>query len=194
MADGTEFQAVPRIDADVVAERATGVSAPAGMSCKIVGIDGPGGAGKSTLAGHVARVLGARVICTDDFADWANPLDWWPRLIEQVLDPLSRNRPGRYQRFDWETGKLAEWHDVAVDPFLIIEGVSASRRAFARYLSLTVWVETPREERLRRGLERDGPGALRRWEQWMAREDDYVAAERPHERADLVVSGVSETP
>jgi uridine kinase len=78
---------------------------------------------------------------------------------------------------------------VPVTPFLVLEGVSASRAAFAPYLAFRVWVSTSRQERLRRGLERDGQDAIALWREWMAREDEYIAAERPHERADLIVSG-----
>lgn len=90
----------------------------------------------------------------------------------------------------WETCQLAEWREVPVAAFLVLEGVSASREAFAPYLSLR-WVSTPRRERLRRGLERDGLGALSLWQEWMAQEDDYIAAEHPDERADLHVSGIT---
>jgi uridine kinase len=144
----------------LVVRGARGASAPAGMRCRVIAIDGPGGAGKSTLAAKVAKALEARVICTDDFASWEEPLEWWPRLIEQVLDPLARNQPGRYQRSDWDTRELAEWHDVPVAQFLVLEGVSASRAAFAPYLAFRIWMSKPRQERLRRGLERDGPDAL----------------------------------
>jgi uridine kinase len=159
------------------------------MQSRVVAIDGPGGAGKSVLAAKVAAALNAQVVCTDDFASWERPLEWWPRLIEQVLGPLSRNQPGRYQRSDWDTRQLAEWHDVPVAPFLVLEGVTSSRAAFAPYLAFKVWVETPREERLRRGLGRDGQDALELWHEWMAREDAYIADERPDEHADLVVRG-----
>ena len=111
---------------------------------------------RRTLASEVAQALHAQIVCTDDFASWEEPLEWWPRLIDQVLDPLSRDQPGRYQRSDWNIRQLAEWHDVPVAPFLVLEGVSASRAAFAPYLALCVWVRTPRQQRLRRGLERDG--------------------------------------
>lgn len=161
------------------------------MRCRVVAIDGPGGAGKSTLATQVAAALTAQVVCTDDFASWEQPLGWWPRLIEQVLGPLSRNQAGRYQRFDWDTRQFAEWHDVPVAPFLILEGVSSSRDAFAPYLAFRVWVKTPGEERLRRGLQRDGQDAVGLWQAWMAQEDAYIVAEHPDERADLVVSGVT---
>lgn len=163
------------------------------MKCRVIAIDGPGGAGKSTLAKLAATELGAQVVCTDDFASWQQPLEWWPRLIEQVLEPLLHNQPGRYQRSDWVTRSLAEWHAVPVASFLVVEGVSSSRAAFAPYLALRVWVSTPRQERLRRGLERDGQDAFGLWREWMAREDEYIAAERPQERAELVVSGLTET-
>ena len=67
--------------------------------------------------------------------------------------------------------------------------MTASREAFQPFLAYTVWIETPREVRLSRGLERDGEEARARWEEWMAAEDDYVRREEPQARADLVVAG-----
>ncbi len=46
-------------------------------------------------------------------------------------------------------------HDRA-GTIVIIEGVSAGRSEWAAHLSLLIWIETPREERLRRAVERDG--------------------------------------
>ena len=79
--------------------------------------------------------------------------------------------------------------EVVPAGFVILEGVSASREAFRPFLTYSIWIETPRELRLRRGLERDGEEARAQWEQWMAEEDDYVRREKPQERADLVVPG-----
>ena len=74
------------------------------MTTKIVAIDGPGGAGKSTVAKRLAEELGgAPIVETDDFASWTDPLDWWPRLISDVLEPLARNEPSRYRRSNWAT-------------------------------------------------------------------------------------------
>jgi len=66
--------------------------APAGVATCIVAIDGPGGAGKSSLANRLAEELGAPVVRTDDFASWENPVDWWPELIE--TRPRARRRAG----------------------------------------------------------------------------------------------------
>ena len=71
----------------------------------------------------------------------------------------------------------------------MLEGVSASREAFRPFLTFSIWVETPRELCLQRGLERDGEQARVQWEAWMAEEDEYVEREQPRERADLVLRG-----
>lgn len=173
-----------------IVEKIHSAKAPGNMLSKIIAIDGPGGAGKSTLATRISKAFGdAPIIHTDDFASWENPLNWWPRMIEQVLEPLSANMVARYQRYDWITKQLAEWHDIQPVQFIILEGVSASREIFRPYLAFSIWVETPRDERLRRGLERDGENARGLWEQWMAEEDSYVKREDPVKKADVVVSG-----
>lgn len=164
--------------------------APEGMSTKVIAVDGLGGAGKSTFAARLAEELvGAKVLQTDDFASWDNPLDWWPRLVQEVLEPLSRNDPARYRRTDWGDPDHQEWGEVTPAEFLILEGVSASREAFRPFLTYSIWIETSRELRLARGLERDGEQARAQWDEWMAEEDDYVRREAPRERADLVLRG-----
>lgn len=163
---------------------------PDGMTTRIIAVDGPGGAGKSSFAEQLAQNLGnAPIIHTDDFASWDNPLNWWPRLIEQVLEPLSHNETARYQRYDWSTKHLAEWHEIQPAAYLILEGVSSSREAFRPYIIYSIWIETPRQERLRRGLERDGETALPLWEEWMASEDEYIEREHPEQKADLIING-----
>lgn len=162
---------------------------PNGMETRIVGIDGCGGAGKSTLASLLSQRLKAPVIHTDDFASWDIPINWHDRLMDQVLLPLSKNQPSRYQRFDWVKNELAEWHDVTVGGPLILEGVTAIRALFRPMLSFKIFVETPKPIRLARGLARDGNQALPLWISWQAAEDQYLARENPAEFADRVFDG-----
>ena len=163
---------------------------PDGMRTRIVAIDGQGGSGKSSFARHLARVLGdAPIVQTDDFATWDNPIDWWPQLLERVLDPLSRGEPARFERAHWGGERDGVVVEIQPTELLILEGVTASREAFAPYLTYSIWVEAPAKLRLRRGLDRDGPDALEQWQAWMAEEDRYVERERPDERADLVIEG-----
>ncbi len=157
---------------------------------RLVAVDGPGGAGKSTFASALSEAAsGAPVVHTDDFAAADNPIDWWPRLLEQVIEPFARGGAARYQRYDWPSETLAEWHTIEPAPIVIIEGVSAGRSEWAEHLSFLIWIETPRERRLRRGLDRDGIAALPDWESWMASEDAHYARDPTRERADIVVDG-----
>jgi uridine kinase len=163
-------------------------SPPAGMRTRIVAVDAPGGAGKSTLSPYLARELGAPIVHTDDFASWDNPIDWWPELIEKVLRPIAAGNSARYTPTSWGGPAKPE---VVIEPgeFIVLEGVTASREAFRPYLAFSAWIETPREVRLRRGLDRDGPQALADWERWMAEEDAYIEREQPALKADAVLRG-----
>ena len=161
---------------------------PEGVKTRIVAVDGPGGAGKSSLARWLAPRLDAEVVPTDDFASWDNPVDWWPQLLELVLKPLAAGDRASYQPTSWDGNERGP---VGVEPSgtVILEGVTSSRQLFRPYLAYSIWVATPREVRVRRGLERDGADAMTHWKRWMEAEDQYIGRERPEERADLVIRG-----
>ncbi len=164
------------------------------LSCpgpvRLVAVDGPGGAGKSTFAARLARHAGdVAVVHTDDFASWVEPLEWWPRLLAQVIDPLVAGDEGRFQRYDWAEARLAEWVTVPRRPIVIIEGVSSGRREWREHLAYCVFVTSPEQIRLQRGLERDGAQMLDQWRSWMAAEDRHFAEDGVADRADLIVDG-----
>jgi uridine kinase len=72
-----------------------------------------------------------------------------------------------------------------------VEGVSATRGEVDVPWALQIWVDAPREVRLRRAVERDGAGMLAHWlDVWMPSEEAYIARERPQERVDLLVEGI----
>lgn len=157
---------------------------------RLVAIDGPGGAGKSTFAELLAAALDdAPVVHTDDFASAENTIDWWPRLSEQVIEPLACGRPARYQRYDWPTESLAEWVGVDPAPVVVIEGVTAARREWRHHLAFVIWIDTPPSERLRRGLERDGPDTLADWQVWSDAEERHYIDDPTRRHADVIVDG-----
>jgi uridine kinase len=160
----------------------------------LIGVDGFGGAGKSTLAEAIAaRVTGSAVVHVDDFAAPIIP-EWdWGRFRAQLLLPLLAGRTARYQVWDWDRNVGGEWVEVEPEGVVIIEGVSSTRVEVGAPWALTVWVQTPRELRLKRAIERDGEGMRWNWEQvWMPSEEAYAARERPQERVDLIVSGAGD--
>ena len=157
---------------------------------RLVAIDGQGGAGKSTFALRLSRRAGAApIVHTDDFASQEEPLEWWPRLLEQVIRPLASGGEGYFQRYDWVHRRLAEWVVVERSPIVIVEGVSAGRREWSEYLAYTVFVSTSPSRRLQRGLARDGEQMRAQWLSWMAAEDRHFAEDHAMDHAELVVNG-----
>jgi uridine kinase len=176
--------------AEAVAEAVRFAAARPGQTL-FVGVDGRAGSGKSTLAAAIASAVpGAVVVSVDDFAGPLVP-EWdWPRLREQVLDPLLAGRPGRYQRWEWNRDEPAEWRDVPPGRLVVIEGVSATRSELAAPWALRIWVDAPRSVRLQRAVERDGKAMLSHWvDVWMPSEEAYIDREQPQDRADLIVLG-----
>lgn len=159
-------------------------------SVRLVAVDGPGGAGKSVFADRLAHVLGdVPIVHTDDFASWDEPIDWWPRLEAEVLGPLARGEPVRYQAYDWLGRQLGDWRELRASDVVLLEGVSSARRAVAERLSVKIWVDTPGDVRLARGIARDGETMRPQWKTWMAEEDAHYATDRGRERADVIVDG-----
>jgi len=167
--------------------------APSCGAARLIAVDGPGGAGKSTFAARLGRGFAepdvVPLVHTDDFASWDNQFEWGTRLRAAVIDPLRRGEPGRYQRYDWVERRFAEWHEVPVAGVVLIEGVGAAQLLFADALAMTVWIETPPDVRLARGLARDGEELREFWQQWIAGEWAHFAADDTRARADLVVIG-----
>ncbi len=168
----------------------------------LVGIDGGGGSGKSTLARQLEAAAGdLTVVEFDDFylpsrerahrdtTEIGGSFDW-RRLREQVLAPLARDEPARYQRYDWPSDALAEWHEVPAGGIVLVEGNYSTRQELIGFYDLTLWIEAPVELRVERGVRRGGEHTRGRWlTEWLPEEERYVAAENPAARVDLVLDG-----
>lgn len=177
---------------DEIAQKIQNKPKSADFPIKLVAIDGHGGSGKSTLAAKLAKKLGAEVLHTDDFASWDNPQDWWPRLISEVFDPISHGvRKLNYERSKWSAEHNPKSvKDQKVTKIMLMEGVSSARKEFRPYLSYAIWVETPLEICIKRGIERDGEHMRQQWEKWLKEEDEFIKRDNPRAYADLKVSGV----
>jgi uridine kinase len=177
---------------DLLAARVRDVDRPV----RLVGVDGCGGAGKTTFAARLANAAGgAPVVHTDDFASHDDALGWWPRFREQVVEPLLAGETARFRPYDWVARRTGDVEmTVPAADLVVFEGVGAIRRAWRDVLALSIWVDCPRDLRLRRGIERDGEALRGFWQWWMAAEDRYVEAEQPQRSADVVVDGAPTLP
>ena len=157
-----------------VSELGAAICAGEAPATRLVLVDGLGGAGKSVLAAALAGELGASVVCGDDFycpsaqrrrgaVEGTGASFDWRRLERQVLAPLSRGEAARYQRYGWDEDRLGGWISLPGQDTVVVEGVYLLRAELRNYASVSIWVETPREVRLARGIERDGEAARSRW-------------------------------
>ena len=108
----------------------------------MVGIDGPGGGGKSTIARSLAAANGYAVVQVDDFyrpsrerapeqvrlGGIAADFDL-ERLERQVLAPLARGERAVYDRYDWKSDCLGESRGLTPLGVVIVEGVYSTSGA-----------------------------------------------------------------
>ncbi|WP_229674396.1 uridine kinase family protein [Nakamurella endophytica] len=169
---------------------------PAGLGpVRLVCVDGPSGSGKTTFARRLVhrarsadRTRVVRRVGTDALATWACPFDWWDRLEQQLFEPLAAGRPGRLVVNEWVDGVPRPGRPlvVPVPDVLVLEGVSAGRRAVAGRAGVLVWVEVPdAARRLDRAVARDGEQLRGELARWQRAEAGHFAGEDTAARADL---------
>jgi len=174
---------------DMIAELRT--LPPSCGPVRVIAVDGPSGAGKTTFAGRLGAALSAQVIGSDQFPHpWdAEPLAWWPALASQILQPLSIGRTARFRPYDWRHDAYGPEITVRAADFLIIEGVGAAgRQSPAAY---RIWVTAPADLRRRRVIARDGSSYAAAWDAWTLREQAYFASDGTPDRCNLHVCGTS---
>ena len=163
---------------------------------RLVCLDGFAGSGKTTAAARLhdaasSRGLRSTVVHMDDlYPGWSG----LPRLHEHTVPlvrALAEGGRAAYLRYDWDRGEYAEEHVVDAGDLVVLEGVGSADPAYDDVVSLRVLVTAPREERLRRGLERDGEAMREHWLRWTATEAAHLSAARTAERADVVLDGLT---
>ena len=164
-----------------------------------IAVDGHGGSGKSTFAKLLAEKLNAQIIETDYFASWNNPLDWWPLAIKHVFEPIMNGATTlNYPRSKWSQDSNPDpIVDQPVTKFMILEGVSSLRKEFRDYISFGIFVDTPKDVCLQRGVERDLTYNYKKssseltamWDKWFENEDVYIKRDNPQAHADIVIDG-----
>jgi uridine kinase len=73
---------------------------------------------------------------------------------------------------------------------VIIEGCFSIRKELSHLYDILIWVDSPREFRLERGVKRDGNGNRHMWENiWLPAEDRYFEIQKPAQYADIIIDG-----
>ena len=163
----------------------------------LVGIEGYGGSGKTTLAKQLAAELdSAYIVNIDDFivkeksteASWDKGGFDRKRLEQQVLIPATTGQQINYQKLVWETNTLSKPKHVPAVNYLIIERISCYHPNIAHYYDYKNWVDTPIEIAKARGQARDiGNENESMWDMWAANDLAYQLQYHPEQVADYVI-------
>lgn len=156
----------------------------------LVAIDGPSGAGKTTLALELQECLDdAHIIHMDDlYAGWDEALndDLYQRIESQIITPLLESNSARYQHFNWHSYKFEDWKELSIPRYLILEGVGSAANAIRPWISLSVFLEVSDDIGLDRVRMRDGKDIAAHIPQWQVMQRHHFEIHGTKAFSDLV--------
>lgn len=182
----------------------------------ITGIDGLGGAGKTTYAQKLEDALklaGMKVVLLhmDDFihkrsvrynknkAEWDcyYNIQWrYDYVLENIFIPIHKGKEIHHMiEFYDKTQDVYHQRrlDIDADTILMIEGVFIQRPLLRNYFDYVIYLDVPKEKRLSRVLNRDTylgnrDMILKKYiNRYFPAEDKYVTEYNPIEKTDYIV-------
>lgn len=159
----------------------------------VITIDGPAGAGKTTLAEKITPEFNSvYTIHMDDlYEGWDSTLT--PTLAMKLRDLLENLRDLaelKYSPYDWLTNSQSDQVSQPAPDVLILEGVGSGQGAIREFVSIALWIEVPVDEGLARVIKRDGEGVAKYMPAFLAAQEAHFAKEGSRERADYRLSGL----
>ena len=164
----------------------------------IIAIDGRAGAGKTTFAAYLKNLLpDFCFICGDDYSSQvSHPITWGgyneERFMADVIEPLRKaEKTVNYRPYDWDSKPHISGHKLKITRGVVIDRIYSF--SFDLDYDLTIWVETPREVALNRGIHRSSMSedkAEKAWREiWKPMEDKYILETKPAGNASIVIDG-----
>ena len=160
----------------------------------IIAIDGPAGAGKTTLAEHLTAALSLKYKCTtihmdDLYHGWESPFDH--HLTDALTTACTSHQESKkfsLALFDWGKSEFRSPVDMPQSQLLILEGVGASQAAIRPYLTASIWIEIDAEVGLDRVLQRDGAVISDEMKHWLVQQEQHFLENDSQKAADFVLT------
>lgn len=165
----------------------------------VIAIDGKAGAGKSTIAALLQKVLDAGMVYMDDFflppvMRTAERLEQtggnihYERFAEQIVPYLNSEAAFSYDVFDCGCMNYNSIHTVSEGKWKIVEGSYSHHPYFGEYMNLRVFVDVEAKEQLRRITVRNGEYMAEVFRtRWIPMEKRYFEEYSIRDKADVVI-------
>jgi len=160
----------------------------------IIAIDGPAGAGKTTLALQISQALSSRfsvdVVHMDDlYNGWDDALGGnLTELLSKIIEAQKESQNFLLPHFDWIEHKYSTPRVLKPSQVLILEGVGSAREIVRNSATTTIWIEVDRTIGIERVIARDGDAIQSHMKQWLIDQEIYFTSDKTRESAQFVLS------
>lgn len=160
----------------------------------VIAIDGPAGAGKTTLATNLALALASelsvQIIHMDDLYDgWDNALG--SQLSETLAHIVSSHKSGRkiaFSRYDWAKSAFKAAEEIPEADLIILEGVGSGQGAIRDELAALLWIDIDHSLGLERVISRDGDSIKAQMQMWLTQQQQHFSREGTQNAADFILT------
>ena len=162
----------------------------------VIAIDGPAGAGKTTLANELFLSLSlhhkVELIHLDEmYAGWDMALsESLTDSLSKVLENLALGEPGTYLIYNWAIAQFDSDRQILPCDVLIIEGVGSAQKLVREFTTSIIWLDIDPQLGLGRVLDRDGIQIEDQMNRWQIRESEHFRANSTRENADFILSTI----
>ena len=160
----------------------------------IIAIDGPAGAGKTTLAHDMALALAQHYSVTeihmdDLYAGWDNALtSQLTDVLVQIVSAHKNMQPISISTYNWHEASFNPATELEKSELLILEGVGSGQVAIRDSLSALIWIDIEDLQGMARVLERDGKEIKGQMEKWLSTQEQHFRDEGTQNAADFVLT------
>jgi len=169
-------------------------SSPAVGKTHIIAIDGPAGAGKTTLAMQISQALTSRfsieVVHMDHlYNGWDDALgENLTELLSNIIEAQKNSQNYLLPHFDWNANKYSTPRDLKSPQILILEGVGSAQAIVRNSATTTIWIEVDRAIGIKRVIARDGDEIESQMKQWLIDQEIYFTSDKTRESAQFILS------
>lgn len=160
----------------------------------IIAIDGPAGAGKTTLAHDIALALASHFTLTEIHMDdlyegWENALNsQLSKVLTDVVGAHKNSLPITISTYNWRQETFNPTTELEKSQLLILEGVGSGQMAIRDSLSALIWIDIEDLQGMARVLERDGIEFENQMRKWLATQEQHFRDEGTQKAADFVLT------